>query len=80
MKISYRAIAAVCLALFALPLPAQKPPLASDIPAGFVAPNAGYDYVKRVEMVPMRDGVKLYTVIVTPKGAAQAYPCRQLHG
>ncbi len=26
------------------------------------------DYIKRVEMVPMRDGVKLYTVIVMKKG------------
>lgn len=30
------------------------------------------DYIKRVEMVPMRDGVKLYTVIVIPKGATHA--------
>src|SRR5262249_47178314 len=27
---------------------------------------------KRVEMIPMRDGVKLYTVIVIPKGAKNA--------
>ena len=44
----------------------------SDIPAEFKAPTADYDYTKRVEMVPMRDGVKLYTVIVIPKGAAHA--------
>src|ERR1700683_3012360 len=31
-----------------------------------VRPQA--DYVKRVEMIPMRDGVKLYTVIVMKKG------------
>jgi len=29
---------------------------------------AGADYVKRVVMTPMRDGVKLYTVIVMKKG------------
>ena len=34
-----------------------------------VRPQA--DYVKRVVMVPMRDGVKLYTVIVMKKGTAQ---------
>jgi putative CocE/NonD family hydrolase len=50
------------------PVPAE----ASDIPAKFVRPDADNDYVKRVEMVPMRDGTKLYTVIVTPKGAKDA--------
>jgi hypothetical protein len=43
-----------------------------DIPAHVVMPTANDDYVKRVEMVPMRDGVKLYTVIVIPKGAHDA--------
>ncbi len=38
----------------------------------FKAPAVEKDYVKRVEMVPMRDGVKLYTVIVIPKGAKDA--------
>ena len=28
--------------------------------------------MKRVVMIPMRDGVKLYTVIVIPKGATHA--------
>ena len=32
-----------------------------------ISPDAA-DYIKRVEMVPMRDGVKLYTVIVFKKG------------
>ena len=31
-----------------------------------------FDYVKRDVMIPMRDGVKLHTVIVVPKGAARA--------
>lgn len=44
----------------------------ADIPAKFTAPREGYDYIKRVEMVPMRDGVKLYTVIVIPKNATHA--------
>jgi putative CocE/NonD family hydrolase len=51
---------------------AQTPVETPDIPANFIAPKIGYDYVKRVEMVPMRDGVKLYTVIVVPKGATHA--------
>ena len=72
-------LAALAL-LAAAPLAAQQtapkddeaaPPAAaaSDIPARFTAPVDAYDYVKREVMIPMRDGVKLYTVIVVPKGA-----------
>ena len=49
----------------------QTPPIAPDIPDRFEMPMAGYDYVKRDVMIPMRDGVKLHTVIVVPKGATQ---------
>ena len=41
----------------------------SDIPAQWVEPHPGYDYDKRELMIPMRDGVKLFTVILVPKGA-----------
>jgi hypothetical protein len=44
----------------------------SDIPKTFAVPTAGYDYVKREVMIPMRDGVKLHTVIVVPKDAKNA--------
>jgi len=44
----------------------------SDIPKTFTAPTASRDYTKRETMIPMRDGVKLYTVIVVPKGASNA--------
>src|ERR1043166_2968374 len=50
----------------------QTPPIAPDIPQTFVAPTATYDYVKRDVMIPMRDGVRLHTVIVVPKGARNA--------
>ncbi len=43
-----------------------------DIPKKFEAPTSSYDYVKREVMVPMRDGVKLHTVIVVPRGASRA--------
>jgi putative CocE/NonD family hydrolase len=43
-----------------------------DIPQVFNAPTTGYDYVKREVMIPMRDAVKLHTVIVVPKGARNA--------
>ncbi|MGB6266800.1 MAG: CocE/NonD family hydrolase, partial [Candidatus Acidiferrales bacterium] len=55
-----------------LPSLAQSKPRGSDIPAEFHAPKSDYNYTKRVEMIPMRDGVKLYTVIVIPKGATHA--------
>ncbi|MHC9010484.1 CocE/NonD family hydrolase [Stenotrophomonas rhizophila] len=52
---------------------AQTSPMTPDIPAkGFVTPTAQDNYDKRVVMVPMRDGTKLYTVIVVPKGARNA--------
>jgi hypothetical protein len=44
----------------------------NDIPKNYTAPTANQDYSKRDVMIPMRDGVKLHTVIVIPKGAANA--------
>jgi uncharacterized protein len=58
-------------ALLAHPGPAPAQP-ASDIPKSFTVPSAGYDYVRREVMIPMRDGVRLHTVIVVPKGAHNA--------
>jgi putative CocE/NonD family hydrolase len=46
--------------------------VAGDIPAAFTPPTAQNDYDKRVVMIPMRDGTRLYTVIVVPKGATNA--------
>ena len=43
-----------------------------DIPEKFVLPTDQSDYVMRVEMIAMRDGIRLYTVIVIPKGARNA--------
>src|SRR5579872_6291117 len=51
---------------------ADTPPMTPDIPQSFVASKPGYDYDKRVVMIPMRDGVKLNTVIYVPKGAKNA--------
>jgi hypothetical protein len=34
----------------------------SDVPAKWQKPQTDYDYVKREEMIPMRDGVKLHTI------------------
>jgi putative CocE/NonD family hydrolase len=51
---------------------AQTSPLTPDIPSKFNVPTASLDYVKRDVMIPMRDGIKLHTVIVVPKGAKNA--------
>ncbi len=49
---------------------AQQAKLPSDdLMPNFKAPVIESDYTKRVAMVPMRDGTKLYTVICIPKEA-----------
>ena len=54
------------------PPPATYPELPSETPARLEPTNAGFDYVQREVMIPMRDGVKLHTVILVPKGAQKA--------
>jgi uncharacterized protein len=49
----------------------QKLP-ADDLNPDFKAPVQETDFDKRIVMIPMRDGTKLYTVIVVPKGAKNA--------
>ena len=46
----------------------QYPDYPSETPEHFQAPTAGMDYARREVMIPMRDGVKLHTVILLPKG------------
>ena len=46
--------------------------LSSETPATFTPKTDSFDYIRREEMIPMRDGVKLKTVILVPKGASQA--------
>jgi len=65
-------LAVLAAALSAGMAGAQTAPLTPDIPAKFTAPTESLDYVKREVMIPMRDGVKLHTVIVIPKGAKHA--------
>ncbi len=65
------AVAACALALASVAAQ-QTSPATPDIPAHFEAPTSSYDYVKRDVMIPMRDGVRLHTVIVIPKGARRA--------
>src|SRR5438445_9406955 len=57
-----------------LPLALAQTPAAlpSESPAIFVPTNSGFDYDRRDVMIPMRDGVKLHTIILVPKGAKNA--------
>ena len=53
--------------------PAPKyPDFPSETPAKFTPMTDSFDYIKRDVMIPMRDGVKLHTVILVPKGAKGA--------
>src|ERR1044072_4503395 len=65
-----RCALALFLALVASVSLAQTLP--SDIPPDFKVRELEKDFVARKEMIPMRDGVKLNTLIVIPKGAKEA--------
>src|SRR5262249_9607205 len=56
--------AAVLFALFAPPAPAEESP--NDY--------LHASYTKYEHMVPMRDGVRLFTAVYVPKDASQKYP------
>ena len=62
----------IVLAGHSLPTVAQKRTLPSETPEKFEPTNYGFDYTRRTVMIPMRDGVKLNTVILIPKGAKSA--------
>ena len=54
------------------PTPTTYPELPSETPASLEPVTDSFDYIKRDVMIPMRDGVRLHTVIVVPKGAEAA--------
>ncbi|HKB68422.1 MAG TPA: CocE/NonD family hydrolase [Pyrinomonadaceae bacterium] len=60
------------LVLSIKPTRAQTQTLPSERPEKIEPTNDGFDYVRREVMIPMRDGVKLHTVILVPKGAKAA--------
>jgi uncharacterized protein len=73
-------VALAAAALFGMMLTASEQAGAVDRPAGmlseipekFTPKTAAFDYDKREVMISMRDGVKLKTFILVPKGAAHA--------
>jgi putative CocE/NonD family hydrolase len=68
IKLALRLTASLLPLLALAAAPAPVTPMTPDVVAKYdpVLPEA--DYIKRVAMVPMRDGTKLYTVIVMKKG------------
>jgi putative CocE/NonD family hydrolase len=54
------------------PAPAAPAALPSETPEKFEPVTGSFDFIRRDVMIPMRDGVKLHTVILVPKGAKEA--------
>jgi len=52
--------------------PATYPEFPSETPAKLMPATGGFDHERRDVMIPMRDGVKLHTVILVPKDAKGA--------
>src|SRR5215469_13935343 len=50
----------------------QYPNYPSETPEHFEVNPSSWDYTRRTVDIPMRDGVKLHTVILIPKGAQHA--------
>jgi putative CocE/NonD family hydrolase len=53
------------------PAVSEVTPMTPDVVASYDEARPQADYVKRVAMIPMRDGVKLYTVILMKKGTSK---------
>ncbi len=68
-------LAASAIALVAIALPAQNPQYPnypSETPAHLQPATSTFDFARSEVMIPMRDGARLHTVILLPKGAAHA--------
>jgi len=72
MHIRYPLLGAAVLGVAAMAVRSQTSPYTPDIGPGYTAPTADYDYTVREVEIPMRDGVRLHTVILIPKGAHDA--------
>ena len=70
-------LAAVVGAMFSLqPTAAQQAPtMPSETPAQFTPVTDAFDYERRDVMIPMRDGVKLHTVILVPRAPRARRSC-----
>jgi putative CocE/NonD family hydrolase len=72
--LAYLALSSIGLPSFAqqTSTPKTYSELPSETPAELVPATYGYNYERRQVMIPMRDGVKLHTVILVPHGAKNA--------
>jgi len=59
-------------AVTASPPSVKYPAFPSDTPEKFEPVTESFDYVKQDMMIPMRDGIKLHTVVILPKGVNDA--------
>jgi uncharacterized protein len=72
-RIGVRFIMPGVLLLVAVAVPAfSDQTLPNETPATFSPRVDSFDYTKREVMIPMRDGIKLQTVILIPRGAHHA--------
>ena len=75
-KLRFAISSCLCALLIAVCCAAQESPkypnFPSETPAQLQPATSTFDYVKREVMIPMRDGVRLHTVILIPKGAHNA--------
>src|SRR5215813_253633 len=79
MKLLVRSLGLV-ISLFTLTIPSASQSASSgtyqnfpsETPSNFQPKMDTWDHTRREAMIPMRDGVKLYTVILVPKGARGA--------
>ncbi|HYX54010.1 MAG TPA: CocE/NonD family hydrolase, partial [Candidatus Limnocylindrales bacterium] len=78
MKLSFIAVlllASISFAQTPSPTPAatpQYPNYPSETPADFKPATSTWDYERREAEIPMRDGVKLHTVILVPRSATKS--------
>ena len=77
MKLGHSFAFLLLISIVAAPLTAlaqnpKYPQYPSETPDSFKPTNAGFEYERRDVMIPMRDGVKLHTVILVPNGAKRA--------
>ncbi|HTR01953.1 MAG TPA: CocE/NonD family hydrolase [Thermoanaerobaculia bacterium] len=72
LALSSAALAAAGFAFAQAPAAPKYPNYPSEMPAAVRPATSTFDYVRRVVMIPMRDGVRLHTVILVPRGAKGA--------
>src|SRR5207248_6407369 len=72
LLISLTALAFVDFSIAQTATPTPYPNFPSETPPKFEPVTNSFDYTRREVMISMRDGVKLHTVILVPKGAKGA--------